>query len=98
MKKPSPRQLDLFAPSPSKAEGLPPASTRGNAPVERTLEDARHDLRHFQLMQLWPGQSAERLEVLQRCESTCRREIRQRWRAIKDQRTQEGAKPAAGSR
>jgi hypothetical protein len=74
-----PRQLDLFAPSPSKGEGPPPASTRAAPmPDRRTLEDARHDLRHFQIMQLWPGQSAERLDVLQRWKAAEGRSIKPR--------------------
>jgi hypothetical protein len=52
--------------------------------MQRVLDAARRELRNLQMR---PGQSAEKLEMLRKFECSCRAEIKLRRRAIEYQRS-----------
>jgi hypothetical protein len=78
---PTPKQLNLFEFS-RRAVGVPakPAAARV------TIADTRRMLHTVQVMQMQPGKSPERLEMLHQFERSCRAEIKLRLRAIEYQR------------
>jgi hypothetical protein len=54
--------------------------------LHRELKAARQELHNLQVLQLQPGKSPERLEMLHQFERSCRAEIKLRLRAIEYQR------------
>jgi hypothetical protein len=50
--------------------------------LERELKGVRHEVRNLQVMQLRPGQAAEKLALLKELERSARAEVKLRLKAI----------------
>jgi hypothetical protein len=69
MKKSDPRQLDLFAPSPAKGEGRPPAAARfelSDEQLQRALDLLRRDVARLTVTGMRPDLTPEQTEAVGR--------------------------------
>jgi len=61
---------------------------------ERELKNTRQEVRNLQVMQMRPGQSAEKLKLLSDLERSARAEVKLRLKALAYARSQSGQPPS----